>query len=147
MKSAIAAGFAAALILLAAYFSALTALSGWEFTASQFAQYWFYIVPLAAGFGVQISLFLILRQRISHARQSGTIVAASGTTSGAAMVSCCAHYLVNLAPVLGAAGIVTFISQFQVQLFWVGLLFNAAGIVYVAVQLAKATKEHARCVA
>ena len=147
MKRAIAAGVAAAAVLLAAYFGALTALSGWEFTVNQFGQYWFYIVPLAAGFGVQICLYLVLRQRISHAKQSGAMVAASGTTSGAAMVSCCAHYLVNLAPVLGAAGIVTFISQFQVQLFWVGLVFNAAGIAYVAIQLTKATKEHARCVA
>ena len=42
------------------------------------------------------------------------------------MVSCCAHYLANVAPVLGAAGLVAFAAQFQVELFWVGLAFNAA---------------------
>jgi P-type Cu+ transporter len=42
---------------------------------------------------------------------------------------------------------VAFAAQFQVQIFWVGLLFNAAGIVYIATLLFKASKEHAHCVA
>lgn len=71
--------------LLAVYFAALTLVSGWSFTVSQFADFWYYIVPLAA--------------------------------------------------------------QFQVELFWVGLLFNLAGIAYVGNKLFKASKEHAQCIA
>lgn len=56
---------------------------------------------------------------------------ASGTTSTAAMISCCAHYLANVLPVIGAAGVVTLVAQYQVELFWVGLGFNAAGIVFI----------------
>lgn len=134
-------------LLLAVYFAALTVVSGWSFTLSQFSQYWYYIVPLAAGFGVQVALYLRLRQVISHANGSGGVVAASGTTSTAAMISCCAHYLTNVAPVLGASGLVAFAAQFQVELFWVGLLFNAAGIAYVGGKLFNAAREHARCVA
>jgi Cu+-exporting ATPase len=63
------------------------------------------------------------------------------------MISCCAHYLTNVAPVLGATGLVAFAAQFQVELFWVGLAFNAAGIAYVGTKLWKATKAHAHCVA
>jgi len=73
------------------------------------------------------------------------VVAASGTTSTLAMISCCAHYLTNVAPVLGATGLVAFAAQFQVELFWVGLAFNLAGIGYVGNKLFKATKEHAQC--
>jgi Cu+-exporting ATPase len=49
-----------------------------------------------------------------------------------AMVSCCAHYLANILPVIGAAGLIALVGQYQVELFWVGLASNAAGILYAA---------------
>jgi len=132
--------------LLAVYFGALTLVSGWAFTWQQFAEFWYFLVPLAAGFGLQVALFLKLREVVSRANQAGAVIAASGTTSTAAMVSCCAHYLANAAPVLGATGLVAFAAQFQVELFWVGLAFNAAGIAYVGTKLYKASRAHAHCV-
>jgi Cu+-exporting ATPase len=153
MSTAIAiarpAGFGAGAFgaLLAVYFGVLTLVSGWGFTVNQFSEFWFYIVPLAAGFGLQVALFLRLREVLSRAKQAGAVIAASGTTSTAAMISCCAHYLTNVAPVLGATGLVAFAAQFQVELFWVGLAFNAAGIAYVGTKLWQATKAHAHCVA
>ncbi len=140
-------GALAFLLLLGLYFGVLTAVSGWEFTVSQFAQFWYYILPLAAGFGIQIGLFVRLRDLVTHAKQTGTVVAASGTTSTAAMISCCAHYLANIAPVLGATGLVAFAAQFQVQLFWVGLLFSVAGIAYIGNKVINASREHAKCLA
>lgn len=131
-------------ILIGLYFGILTLISGWSFTLTQFADFWYYVVPLAVGFGVQVALYVQLRQVISRGRQAGTVLAASGTTSTAAMISCCAHYLVNVAPVLGATGLVAFAAQFQVQLFWVGLLFNLGGIAYVANQLVRASRHHAQ---
>ena len=133
--------------LLAAYFGTLTLVSGWSFTVSQFADFWYYIVPLALGFGVQVALFVRLRQVVSRVKETGAVVAASGTTSTVAMISCCAHYLVNVAPVLGATGLVAFAAQFQVELFWVGLLFNLAGIAYVGNKLFNASRVHAQCLA
>lgn len=131
--------------LLALYFGALTLVSGWSFALSQFSEFWYFIVPLAAGFGIQVALYLRLRDVLRHAKQAGAVIAASGTASTAAMVSCCAHYLANVAPVLGATGLVAFAAQFQVELFWVGLAFNAAGIAYVGTRLARATEAHAQC--
>ena len=141
------AGAGAFGVLLALYFGVLTLVSGWSFTVDQFSEFWYFIVPLAAGFGVQVALFLKLREVVSRAKEVGAVIAASGTTSTAAMISCCAHYLANVAPVLGATGLVAFAAQFQVELFWVGLAFNAAGIGYVGTKLWKATKAHAHCVA
>jgi len=140
-------GIAAFGALLVVYFGALTLVSGWSFTLAQFTEFWYFIVPLAAGFGIQVALFLRLREVVSRAKDAGTVLAASGTTSTAAMVSCCAHYLVNVAPVIGATGLVAFAAQFQVELFWVGLAFNAAGIAFVGTKLYKASKAHAHCVA
>jgi Cu+-exporting ATPase len=132
--------------LLALYFAALTAVSGWEFTLTQFRDYWGYIVALGAGFGVQVGLFARLRQVVRSAGPRA-VMATTGTTSTAAMVSCCAHYLASAAPVLGATGLVTFAAHYQVELFWVGLAFNAAGIAYIGRNLFHAKREHARCVA
>jgi Cu+-exporting ATPase len=132
-------------LLLAVYFGAVSLVSGWRFTLDQFSEFWFYIVPLAAGFGVQVALYMKLREVVRRGMGTGSLVAASGTTSTAAMISCCAHYLVNVAPVLGATGLVTFAAQYQVEFFWVGLAFNAAGIAYVGGKLAGAIKDHAQC--
>ncbi len=57
------------------------------------------------------------------------------------MVSCCAHYLVNLLPALGAAGLVTFVAQYQIALFWVGLLANVLGIAYMGRRAAAFVRE------
>ena len=142
---AIRAGTLAFAILFAVYFGLLTLVSGWSFTVDQFFTYWYFIVPLAAGFGLQVGLFVYLRDLVHGAAASGTVVAASGTTSTAAMISCCTHYLANIAPVIGATGLVTFAAQYQVELFWVGLAFNAAGVGYIGSKVFNAAKEHAKC--
>lgn len=134
-------GLIAGSILLALYFSILTLISGWLFAQEQFGDFWYYIVSLAAGFGVQIGLYVYLKNAVHEARGSGKVLAVSGTTSTAAMISCCAHYLVNILPVLGVAGILTVIAQYQIQLFWVGLAFNLGGIIYMADKLIKFNKQ------
>jgi Cu+-exporting ATPase len=131
---AAAAGIGAALALLVLYFGLLSVLSGWDFTRDEFARYWPYIVALATGFGVQVSLFVLLR-RLVQAKHAGKIVAVTGGASGAAMVSCCSHYLVNLLPALGATGLVTLVGEYQVELFWVGIAANALGVAYVGGRL------------
>ncbi len=124
-------------MLLAVYFSVLTLVSGWGFAQSQFGDFWYFIVSLAIGFGVQIALYQYIK-RMVHTRQGmGKVVGVSGATSTAAMISCCAHYLVNLLPILGVTGLVTFAAQYQVKLFWVGIFFNLAGIVYMANRVSK----------
>lgn len=124
------AGILAFLAMLGVYFGVLTLVSGWDFTLSEFARFWYYIVALAVGFGVQIGLYLYLKEQLAH-HHAGTMVIASGTTSTAAMISCCAHYLANVLPIIGAAGVVTLVAQYQVELFWVGLAFNIAGIAFI----------------
>ncbi len=123
-------GLLAAATLLGVDFGVLSLVSGWSFAVQQFLDFWPFITALAVGFGVQAGLFTYLRRAV-HAAASGKVVAATGTTSGAAMMSCCTHYLANLLPALGATGLVSFVGQYQVELFWFGLAANGAGIVYV----------------
>lgn len=136
------AGLAAALALLALYFSLLSLLSGWGFTLSEFGQFWPYITALAIGFGIQVGLFLFLHRSIHAAARTGKVVAVTGTASGVAMLSCCTHYLVNLLPVLGATGLVTLAGQYQVELFWFGLAANLAGIGYMSKRIIDFSREN-----
>lgn len=137
--SSIERGLIATLILLFVYFAIVTLVSGWDFAQDQFRQFWYYVIPLAIGFGIQVGLYSYLKSSIKNA-VSPKIVATTVATSSFAMVSCCAHYLVNVLPILGAVGIITVISQYQVQLFWVGLASNFAGIAYMGNKVYKFSK-------
>ena len=127
----------ASAVLLGAYFAILSLVSGWSFAVSQFSTFWYFIISLAVGFGIQIGLYAYLKQRIAGGRGNSAVLGVTGTTSTAAMISCCTHYLANLLPILGVAGVVTFVAQYQVELFWVGLLFNLAGIGYMINRILK----------
>ena len=138
-------GAAALVLLLSVYFGVVGLISGVDFAFEQFASFWYFIVLLALGFGIQVGLYVHLRSLVGLHGVSGKVVAASGTTSTAAMVSCCAHYLVNILPVLGVTGFLTVVAEYQVELFWVGLAFNAAGIAYILSKVVNASREHAKC--
>jgi len=137
-------GVVAFALLLGMYAFVLTLVSGEEFLVSQFVQFWYFVLTLAAGFGVQVGLYARLRQVTRHDSGSGKFVAVSGGTSTAAMISCCAHYLANVLPVLGATGLVALVAQYQTELFWAGLAFSLAGIVYVGRKLSAATRHMAQ---
>lgn len=126
-----AAGLIASVALLGLFFLIVSLISGWTFARYQFASFWFFLVPLAIGFGVQIGLYAYLRAALQHRNASGGVVAVTGTTSTAAMLSCCAHYLVNILPLIAATGFVTIVSQYQIRLFWLGIFANLFGIIYI----------------
>lgn len=122
-------GFFASAALLVLYFTVLSLISGWGYTLDQFSQFGYFVVALAVGFGVQIGLYTYLRELVRYG--SGAMLGMTGTASTAAMLSCCTHYLANVLPILGVAGLVTFVAQYQVELFWAGIAFNLAGIAYM----------------
>lgn len=134
---AIVKGFIGMTVLLVVYFTTVSLISGWLFALSQFSQFGYFIVSLAVGFGIQIGLYTYLRNAIHQSDKSGGVLAVSGITSTATMISCCAHYLANILPVIGATGIIGVIGQYQVEFFWVGLVFNIAGIIYIGRKVIK----------
>ena len=121
--------------MLAAYFAILSLVSGWSFALSQFSEFWPYIIALTVGFGAQIGLYLYLKQLSREHHYAHCAVATAGTTSTAAMLACCTHYLTNVLPVLGVTGLVMIVAEYQIELFWIGLAFNAAGFSYVLWQV------------
>ena len=128
-------------ILLGVFFFILSLVSGWGFAKDQFSLFWYFITSLAVGFGIQIGLYAYLKEIIKGGQGNSKVLGVTGATSTAAMISCCAHYLANLLPVLGVTGLVTFVAQYQVKLFWVGIFFNIAGIIYMANRIYKFKKQ------
>ncbi len=143
---AVGAGILAAGLLLGVYFGVLTLVSGWQFTLEQLAGFWHFIVALAAGFGIQVGLYTYLRRLAGQCGTAGKLAAVSGGTSTAAMISCCAHYLANVLPVLGTTGVVALVGQYQVELFWVGLAFNLGGVLYIGSKVERASHHMAQMV-
>lgn len=59
-------GFLGAAALLAIFFTVSSLISSFEFAKQQFSQYWYYIIALAIGFGIQVGLYSFLRQLIKE---------------------------------------------------------------------------------
>lgn len=89
---------------------------------------WYLLVPIIAGFGVQVGLMAELRRR--HRLHRASMVAGGTGTAGSAagMVACCAHHLADLAPFLGASGAATFLYDRRVAFMLGGLAVNAVGV-------------------
>lgn len=138
-------GVGACALMLVIYFGVVGLISGMDFALDQFAKYWYFILLLALGFGVQVGLYTYLKNLVGRHGASGRVVAVSGTTSTAAMVSCCAHYLTNILPILGVTGFLAVVAEYQIELFWLGLAFNAAGVMYVLSKVVNASREHQKC--
>lgn len=133
-------GVAGSIGLIGFYFAIVTAISGWTFAMTQFFVSWYWIVGLAVGFGVQIFLFTYLRA-LHRERMAGAVAATTGTVSGLTMIACCAHYLVNILPIVGISAVAAVVGQYQQELFIVGAVSNIGGVAYMTRQLMRIKKE------
>ena len=91
-------------------------------------QYWYLLVLLIGGFGLQVGLFVYFNSL--NVVSCGTTVV-SGGISGISMILCCSHYLLNILPFLGAiVGISVFsaLSDYAVYFFILGIVSNVVGI-------------------
>jgi len=129
--------------LLLIYFIIVTTVSGFTFALSQFLSYWYFLISLAIGFGIQIGLYSYLKRLVKNSNMviGNKAVAVTGTTSALSMISCCTHYLANIVPILGIAGALLVIAQYQIEIFWIGLLFNIFGILFLINKIIKFKKQ------
>ena len=136
-------GLAGTVALFILYFGVVSVISGWSFAKNQFSQNWYWLTALSLGFGIQIGLFTYLRA-LHRTQVAGRGVVISGATSGVAMLACCAHYLVNIIPIIGIAGVATVVGQYQTEIFILGLTANLTGISYLLKKLkeASSTQNH-----
>lgn len=121
------AGFLGAISLLLFYFLTMTLLSrsasaAWE----QFQNLWWIMIPLSAGFGIQLGLYLKLKRALRE--RAKKVIAGSGVTSGVAMIVCCAHHLTDVLPLIGLSALSVFLSRYQIPVLISSLVINLIGI-------------------
>ncbi|MBI5354922.1 MAG: hypothetical protein HZB68_00520 [Candidatus Aenigmarchaeota archaeon] len=114
-------GTAASLLLLAIYFAIVGFLQGIGYAMTRFIELWYLMVPLVAGFGIQIALFSMIKEGMK-ARM------ASGGVSAASMVACCAHHITDAVPLLGASALGVLLLQYQSAFLVLGIVSNGIGI-------------------
>ena len=100
-----------------------------------FLQDWYLVIPIVGGFGIQVGLMSELRHRRRLEAASATAGAAGTGASAVGMVACCVHHAADLAPLIGIAGVATFLTDFRLPIMLVGLAITAVGIALVARQL------------
>lgn len=106
------------------YIAVLTIFQGFNFALSEFRNLWYWILPLATGFGTQIGLYT----SILHTATLNAEIATSGGVSGGSMIACCSHFALNVIPILGFSGLATFLMSYQKWFFALGILSNLVGI-------------------
>lgn len=126
----IVVGFAAAAGLFLFYSLTMRLLAGsWSAAWWQFRELWFLMLPLIAGFGVQVGLFSYIKF-LSHAANN-RIMATSSAASTVSMIACCAHHLTDVVPILGLSALSLWLVNFQKPLLILGILSNLAGSLYM----------------
>lgn len=114
--------------ILTVYILFIAVFQGFSFAFFQFKNVWYWIIPLAIGFGTQIGLYT----SIKHDATIKTGVKTSGTVSGSSMVICCSHYLFSILPFIGIAGATAFSSflmKYQKAFFSIGIAASIVGII------------------
>ena len=120
-------GVAASGALATFYVAVLAASGGWEHLADQARADWWLLAPIILAFGAQVALSVELRRRHRAQRLATTTGAGTGA-SAVGMVACCAHHLVDLAPLLGAAGVAGFLFDWRIPLMIGGLAVNLVAV-------------------
>ncbi|GAA3857424.1 hypothetical protein GCM10022380_88470 [Amycolatopsis tucumanensis] len=107
----------------------------------QAASDWPWLLAILAGFGTQIALFEELRRR---RRLHSGMKAAAGTGVGASaigMVACCAHYVADLAPIIGISGAAVFLTDYRIPIMAIGIAINLFGVLVAARRLRRMPAE------
>ena len=119
-------GVIASVGLFMLYGVTMTLLSGWSAAVEQFQALWWLMLPLSAGFGIQVSLYTKLTSAIrSKTKQA---LATSGVASSASMLACCAHHLTDVLPFLGFSAVSIFLTKYQIPILLVSIGINIYGI-------------------
>ena len=127
-------GALASIAIVTLYLGMNTLTSDWYFARVQFSEYRWWILILAAGLGVQVTLFTLFRAQL-HSLKTGAAkssIAASGGISATAMMACCSHYIATVVPALGlpflSATAVASIAEYQTYFFLAGVISCLVGI-------------------
>jgi hypothetical protein len=127
-------GIIAAIAVVGLYLTMNTLTSDWYFARVQFSENRWWIIGLAFGVGIQMTLYILFRAHLRGNKKTAATssMAASGGVSAVAMMACCSHYLATVIPLLGipfiSATAVAGLAQYQSYFFLAGVVSCLFGI-------------------
>ena len=125
-------GILGAWALFVLYLTIVTLAQGWQHAIELFRQDAWLVIPIMAGFGVQVGLYTYLRSVMRRgSRRSKMMMSAGGGTSTAAMVACCAHHVADVLPLLGLLAAASFLAAYKIPFMLIGLTMNLIGNVVI----------------
>ena len=136
-------GMIASFAIMGVYLGMNTLTADWYFAKIQFGEYRWWIITLAIGLGIQVTLFALFRAQLRgrKMRTAKSSMAASGGVSATAMMACCSHYLATVIPALGvpflSASAVASLAEYQPYFFLVGIISCLVGIGLMLRMMAK----------
>ena len=124
-------GISASFILLSLFFIIVSLTESFDHALSEFFDYYLFLIPLAAGFGIQIGLgsYINAALRVRNAANSAAVT--NGGISTGSMIACCAHHLTDVIPLFGLSLIATFLASYQAFFMSIGLFANIIGILFM----------------
>ena len=138
-------------LMTALYFGIVSLAESPKHAAAFFVEELRFILPLILGFGIQSSLYLVLKKRlflpVESIGPSGAMTGAGGMTSSLAMAACCAHHVADFLPILGLTAAATFLAAHQRTFMFIGLMTTLIGIgIMVAILLRERSKAAGRSI-
>jgi hypothetical protein len=138
-----AAGAAASAAMALFYVIVVVGASGSvDHLTDQVGADWYLLLPIVAGFGVQVGLLVELRRRQRMNREVAAAGAAGAGASTVGMVACCAHHIADLLPLVGATAAATFLYDYRLPFMLVGVGLNAIAITVAIRRLRKTPALH-----
>lgn len=137
----LATGLLAAAALVGLYLGIITVAQDWQHATSQLASDRWWVGAIVTGFGVQVGLFVYLRQL--HRRAAAGGMALSTGTSTAAMLACCAHHLSDVLPIIGVSGAAVFLNEYKTSFLALGVAMNTLGVAYLLWKIRAVRRMHA----
>ncbi|HEX5942607.1 MAG TPA: hypothetical protein VFY66_10030 [Anaerolineales bacterium] len=133
------------LLMAGIYFGILTWAQGWDSALAIFQLNRWFVIPIWITFGIQATLYSILRFRLfvptTSTANTAAVMGTSGGTSVTAMVACCLHHVTDVLPVLGLSAAATFLTRYQRPFMLVGLGMNLVGVLVMLIILYREHKK------
>jgi hypothetical protein len=124
-----------ALIFL--YVIAMSLGNTFAISLSELGRWWTYVAALAVGFGIQVGLYMHIRDFVKTAggELHGSRMAMGGGVSASSMVVCCLHHVTDVLPILGLSAASLFLANYQSVFMSLGILSSVVGTAVILEQL------------
>jgi len=143
LRLPVLAGAVAAALLASFYILLVGIAQDFDHAFGLIGSDWYFVIPIIAGFGTQVGLFVYARTKFRHNTGMGGTKAMTGAgtgTSTISMIACCTHHLSDVLPIVGLSGASLFLNEYRGPLMALGILTNAIGIVVVLRTIRKASR-------